>query len=196
MKSKEFLLYLIILACFFFLACEGKVYTPKPRGYFRIDIQDTTYTPLKGLYPYFFEYSNLAFVDSLRNREQYWVNLVYPDLNAVLHITYKSIDTNNLTDLINDSRTMAIKQIAKADDILESHILDSATNLYGKIYETVGNDAACTFQFWVTDRENHFLRASLYLNHVPQNDSLAPIISYLKKDMMHLIETFRWNKIK
>ena len=195
MKLKKNLFYLVLLICFFFFACEGKIYTPKPRGYFRIDIPDTTYTQLKGQYPYFFEYSNLAFIDSLKYREQYWVNLVYPDLEAVLHITYKSMDTNNLTDLINDSRTMAIKQIVKADDILESHIFDSATNLYGKIYETVGNDAACPFQFWVTDRQNHFLRGSLYLNQVPQNDSLAPIINYLKKDMLHLIETFKWNKI-
>jgi gliding motility-associated lipoprotein GldD len=76
---------------------------------------------------------------------------------------------------------------------LESHILDTTVNLYGKIYEAVGNDAACSFQFWVTDRQKHFFRGSLYLNQVPQNDSHAPVINYLKKDMMHLIETFRWN---
>ena len=184
---------LILSICFLFIACGEEFYTPKPRGFFRIDIKDTTYTHLKGEYPYFFEYSNRAFVDTLNRREKYWINLEYPDLNATLHITYKNMNINNLTDLINDSRTMAIKQIVKADDILESHILDTATHLYGKIYETVGNDAACPFQFWVTDRQKHFFRGSLYLNQVPQNDSLAPIINYLKKDMLYLIETFRWN---
>jgi len=184
---------LIILICFFFFSCGENVYVPKPRGYFRIDIQDTTYTPLKGKYPYFFEHSTRAYIDSLRRQEKYWINLEYPDLNATLHITYKNMDTNNLTDLINDSRTLVFKQIVKADDVLESHILDTATHLYGKIYELVGNDAACSFQFWVTDRQKHFLRGSLYLNQVPQNDSLAPLITYLKKDMMHLLKTFKWN---
>ena len=183
----------IILTCFLFFACGEEIYVPKPRGYFRIDIQDTTYAPLQGNYPYFFEYSNSAFVDSLAKNEKYWINLKYPNLNATLHITYKRMDTCNLTDLINDSRTMVFKQIIKADDILELHILDTETRLYGKIYETVGNDAACPFQFWVTDKEKHFFRASLYLNQVPQNDSLASIITYLKKDLMYLIETFRWN---
>jgi len=180
-------------ACFLFLACGEEFYTPKPRGYFRIDIPDTTYTPLEGKYPYFFEHSNRAVIDSLEKREKYWINLEYPDLNATLHITYKCMDTIDLTDLINDSRTLVFKQIVKADDILESHILDTATNLYGKIYETLGNDAACSFQFWVTDRQKHFFRGSLYLNQVPQNDSLAPVINYLKNDLMHLIKTFRWN---
>ena len=187
---------IIIIAstCFFFLSCgDGVVYTPKPRGYFRIDVHDTTYTPLQGNYPYFFEYSNQAVVDSLTRKEKYWINLEYPELNATLHITYKSMNTNDLSDLINDSRAFVFKQIVKADDIVESHILDTVINLYGKIYETIGNDAACPFQFWVTDRQKHFFRGSLYLNQVPQNDSLAPVINYLKKDMMHLIGTFRWN---
>ncbi len=193
MGSKTVVLFLAILICFSFIACEEEVYTPKPRGYFRIEIQDTTYRPLEGQFPYFFEYSNRAIIDSLENREQYWINLIYPDLNAVLFITYKDIKNNDLDDLINDSRILVFKQIAKADDIIESHILDSTINAYGKIYETVGNDAACPFQFWVTDRQDHFFRASLYLNNVPQNDSLEPVITYLKKDMMHLIQTFKWD---
>ena len=192
MDCKKIILFTVALVCFFFFACEDRVYTPKPRGYFRIEVKDTTYTPLEGNYPYFFEHSNRAFIEPLKDRDPYWANVIYPDLNAVLFVTYKNIKNENLTDLINDSRMFVYKQIVKADDILESHITDSAINLYGKIYETVGNEAACPFQFWVTDKQNHFFRASLYLNNVPQNDSLAPIINYLKKDMMHLIETFSW----
>jgi len=194
MKFVKIKIIAVISIFVLFFSCGDDFYVPKPRGYFRIDIPDTTYTPLKGKYPYFFEYSNLSFVDSLSRKERYWINIEYPCLNATLHITYKNMDTNNLTDLINDSRTIVFKQIVKADDVLESLILDTTLNLYGKIYETVGNDAACSFQFWITDRKKHFFRGSLYLNQVPQNDSLAPVINYLKKDMTHLIETFRWNE--
>ncbi|MDR1459921.1 MAG: hypothetical protein LBI60_06875 [Bacteroidales bacterium] len=182
-----------VLFCFFFIACRDEVYLPKPHGYFRINIQDTTYQPLTHSFPYFFEYSKWGFIDSLANRERNWVNLVYPNLDAVLYITYKNLHNNNLEDLINDSRMLAFKQIVKADDMIESQILDTTQHLYGRIYEAIGDEVACTFQFWLTDRENHFFRASLYLNNAPQNDSLEPVISYLKKDMMHLIETFHWN---
>ncbi len=173
-------------------SCNEDVYTPKPRGFFRIDIKDTTFQPLTGSYPYTFEYSNASFVDSIEPKGKNWINLIYPELNSILFITYKAVDDTNLNYLIDDSRIIVYKQIAKADDILESTIIDTSAQLYGKIYEATGNDAACPFQFWVTDRENHFFRGSLYLNNVPQNDSLAPIINYLKKDMMHLIETFTW----
>lgn len=192
MCSKGKVLLCGVLLCCFFIACREEVYMPKPRGYFRIKIQDTTYQPLKGYFPFFFEYSKWGFIDTLENKDKYWVNMIYPNLNAVLFMTYKDMDDSQLDDLINDSRMFAFKQIIKADDIIESQILDTANQLYGRIYETVGNEAACPFQFWITDRKEHFFRASLYLNTVPQNDSLEPVITYLKKDMLHLIETFQW----
>ena len=184
--------FIVLIAGMFFASCGDDIYTPKPRGFFRLDVKDTTFQSLTGSYPYTFEYSDAAFVDSLYPNEKHWINVIYPELNSILFITYKIVDDTNLNYLIDDSRIIVYKQIAKADDILESSIIDTAAHLYGKIYEATGNDAACPFQFWVTDRENHFFRASLYLNNVPQNDSLAPIINYLKKDMMHLIETFAW----
>ena len=174
------------------ISCNEDISTPKPRGFFRLNVNDTTFQPLSGNYPYFFEYSQAAFVDSIEPKGENWINLIYPELNSILFITYKTLNDTNLNYLIDDSRIIVYKQIAKTDDILESGIIDTSAHLYGKIYEAIGNDAACPFQFWVTDRENHFFRGSLYLNNVPQNDSLAPIINYLKKDMMHLIETFAW----
>jgi len=194
MNINKTLLFLCVLAGVLLYSCQEEVFTPKPRGYYRIDIKDTTYQSLQGDYPYTFEYSKAAFVDEERRPEKYWINLIYPELNSILFITYRTVDDTNLSYLIDDSRLLAFKQIVKADDIIESHIIDSAAHLYGRIYETVGNDAACSFQFWVTDREKHFFRASLYLSNTPQNDSLAPIIDYLKKDMFHLVETFGWRE--
>ena len=87
---------------------------------------------------------------------------------------------------------MVFKQINKADDILESSVLDDENHVYGKIYETIGDEAACPYQFWLTDKQKHFFRASVYMGCKPQNDSLQPVIDYVKKDMLHLIETFQW----
>ena len=51
---------------------------------------------------------------------------------------------------------------------------------------------ASTCQFWLTDSSRHFLRGALYLNHTPNNDSLAPVIDYIQTDIEHLVETLRW----
>ena len=64
--------------------------------------------------------------------------------------------------------------------------------VYGTTYRLRGSRVASTYQFWVTDSVNHFLRGALYLNKVPNNDSLAPVLEYIQADMDHLIETLRW----
>jgi gliding motility-associated lipoprotein GldD len=48
------------------------------------------------------------------------------------------------------------------------------------------------FQFTTTDSTQNFLRGALYFNVPVQNDSLQPAIEYMKKDVMHLINTLRW----
>jgi gliding motility-associated lipoprotein GldD len=44
----------------------------------------------------------------------------------------------------------------------------------------------------VTDSTKHFLRGAVYFNTATKNDSLAPVIRYLKQDAIHLIQTLRW----
>ena len=50
------------------------------------------------------------------------------------------------------------------------------------------------FQFHITDSSSHFLRGALYFNIATKNDSLAPIINFVKIDMIHLINTLEWNE--
>jgi gliding motility-associated lipoprotein GldD len=52
------------------------------------------------------------------------------------------------------------------------------------------------FQFYVTDSTTHFLRAALYFRTALKNDSLAPVINYMKEDMLHMLETLEWKKEK
>jgi gliding motility-associated lipoprotein GldD len=52
--------------------------------------------------------------------------------------------------------------------------------------------AASPYQFYLTDSTRHFLRGSLYFDAIPNNDSLAPVIEYVKTDIQHLFETITW----
>jgi gliding motility-associated lipoprotein GldD len=54
-----------------------------------------------------------------------------------------------------------------------------------------GNTAS-PIQFYLTDSTKDFFRAALYFNNIPNQDSLAPVIDYLREDIMMMMETFRW----
>jgi len=45
----------------------------------------------------------------------------------------------------------------------------------------------------VTDSTTHFLRGALYFNTALKNDSLAPVIEYIKIDLAQLINTVTFN---
>jgi hypothetical protein len=47
-------------------------------------------------------------------------------------------------------------------------------------------------QFFTSDSTRHFLRGAVYVNTATQNDSLAPIIDFIKQDALHLVKTLQW----
>lgn len=183
-----------LIVCFFlFFSCKNEVYTPKPKGYFRIELPKHAYQSFDTVFPYRFEYSNYAFIfpDKSKFSEPYWINIIYPSFNATIFVSYKHVN-HNINTMITDSKTFVSNQIKKADDIVEYYIYDSINHVYGTSYDILGTNVACPYQFWLTDNEKHFFRAALYFNHAPNNDSLQPVIDYIKIDLLHLIETFSW----
>ena len=74
----------------------------------------------------------------------------------------------------------------------EQQFVDPTHRIYGTTYRLKGQNVASTYQFWVTDSTRHFLRGSLYIDCTPNNDSLAPVLTYIQEDMNHLIESIRW----
>ena len=98
----------------------------------------------------------------------------------------------NLTKHIEDSHSMAMSHIPHASGIRQIMIKDPARKVYGLCYDIRGSGAASPYQFYLTDSTSHFLRGALYFNISPNNDSLAPVIDFIEKDIQHLIETIRW----
>ena len=82
--------------------------------------------------------------------------------------------------------------MSRASGIRNIAIKDPKRNLYGLIYEINGLGAASPYQFYLTDSTKHFIRGSLYFDVIPNNDSLAPVIDFVKTDIQHLFETFNW----
>ena len=186
-----FFIFILLITGF---SCQND-YVPKPVGYYRIDLPAKEYQKSDTTFPYSFEYPSYAFIvrDSSSFAEPYWINVVYPAFHAQLHISYKKVN-RNLPKYLEDAHTLVNKHIQKANAISQQEYLNATNKVYGLVYEIKGSDAASSCQFYLTDSTANFVRGALYFDLVPNNDSLKPVIEFLKQDIDHMINTFRWKK--
>ena len=177
-----------------FTACDRE-YLPKPLGYNRLELPDHAYQDLPDSLPYTFQYSKHAELvrDTASIRERYWIEIYYPLLKSDIHITYKAVHHNKklLKEFMEDAYTLTAKHQIKAYAINEV-ITKTPSGKTAVIAELEG-EVPSQFQFTVTDSTQNFLRGALYFNTKVQNDSLAPAIEYMKRDMMQIINTLEWN---
>jgi gliding motility-associated lipoprotein GldD len=187
--------FLVALLCFFLAACSTN-YQPKPKGYNRLILPEEKYIALPDSLPYLFEYSTSAKLlrDSSWVNEKHFVEIYYPSLKANIHITYKKINNREalLKEFLNDAYNLTSKQQIKAYGIDEVKVVTSKGKT-ALIAEITG-EVPSQFQFTMTDSTKNFLRGALYFNTKVQNDSLAPAIDFMKREVMHLINTLEWRE--
>lgn len=186
---RPFVLALLILG---FLASCKESYTPKPRGYFRISFPEKSYNPLLLEQPFGFDIPTYSYAIPNEGRlaQKHEVNIVVSKNKATIHLSYKQVN-DNLSELTEECRSLAYKHTIKASSIDPRLFINAKNKVYGTIYKINGN-AASPMQFYLTDSVKHFLRGSLYIKEVPNYDSLRPVIQFLEKDMVHMIETTKW----
>jgi gliding motility-associated lipoprotein GldD len=187
LKRFPALIFMVLLLAY---GCSD-IPMPKPRGYFRIDLPERHYIPFDTTFPYTFEYPSYARISPDNNGNPYWINIDYPRFKGRIHISYKSVN-GNLAQYTEDAHALVMKHIPKASAIDEIRIDNHADHVHGLIYDIKGSGAASAYQFFVTDSTRHFVRGALYFSVLPNNDSLAPVIDFVKSDIQHMLETFRW----
>jgi gliding motility-associated lipoprotein GldD len=189
--------YLPLVVLFVSVVACNSTYTPKRKGYFKIDFPKHEYKVFdQPGYPYTFEYpvySNIIkdttfFEDKPEN--PYWINIEIPRFGGKIYISYKEVGKSDLTKLVNDAYNMTYKHSTRATEIVDS-TMHTATGVSG-VFFSVGGNAATAKQFFVTDSVKHFLRGALYFDASPNEDSLGVVNNFLQDDMKHLINTFRW----
>ena len=187
----------LILAMF--VACS-RDYSPKPRSYYRIDLPVKAYQELQGNYPYSFEYPVYARINPYKGKwenqdtSEYWANVEIPLFRSRIHLTYKRVN-GNLASLIEDAHMYAYKHSVKADAINQSEYQDSVAKVYSVLFDIKGNTAS-SLQFYATDSTENFLRGALYFDCEPNKDSLAPVREFLREDIIRMVESLRWKKIR
>lgn len=183
----------VVFIAILLFSCESESFTPKPKGYFRIDLPEKKYEQTILDCPFTFEKPTYTVIKMVEQADKpCWFNLDFTTLQASLYFSYNKIE-NNLNQYLDDSRTLAFKHSVKAIDIEQIVINYPQKKVYGLIYDIKGN-AASEFQFHLTDSVNHFLVGSLYFNTPPNQDSIQPVLDFVKQDIEHLFSTFEWKK--
>lgn len=179
--------------------CEEHVAVPKPRLYPRVLYPEKIYrTVAEGYCPFTFEAPTYARVerDTLFFEEAVksdcWFNLGVAELNAKIHCSYYPVTSRERFDeLVQDAFVMAQKHNIKASYIEEIPIDRPKARVHGMVFSIEG-PAASSYQFYLTDSTEHFLRGALYFDTQARPDSLAPVLAFMKADINRLLATLAW----
>ena len=178
------------------VGCGSNNFNPKPKGYNRIDLEPAKYQILADSFPFQLEYSTQARIlkDSSWIAERYWFDLHYEKLGANIQVTYKPVnnDRKTLEEYLMDSYKLTSEHKVKAYAIDET-VITLKNGVKATVMELSG-EVPTQFQFHVTDSTEHFLRCALYFRTATQNDSLRPVINYVKMDMLHMLNTLTWDQ--
>jgi gliding motility-associated lipoprotein GldD len=171
-----------------------EAYTPKPKGFLRIEYPEKKYISYNCSQGYKFEYPVYAKVSGDSNlKHPEWLNIEFPQFDGRIYLSYMKLNSDPGKH-IDESRDLAYKHTIKAESINESLISIPEKRVYGIFYDIKGN-AASSVQFFVTDSIKNFLRGSLYFNTQPNQDSLAPVIQFIRIDIDHFIKSLEWNSV-
>jgi len=179
MKSR-----LLFLLAVLFLSCNTD-YTPKPKALIKLDFPKKEYERIVINCPFYFEFP--VYSQLKKKNDNCLIDIVFPNQNGVLYLSYFELE-NNLTEHAKQSQKLAYKHNVNANS--PQFYVNDSLKVYGVLYEYDVMSATAT-QFYLTDSINHFFRGSLYFD-TEINDSILPINNFLKYDVKHLIETFRW----
>ncbi len=194
--------YFHSLACALFIiliSCDSNAPLPKPVAYYEMDfpVRDSLLSFQMNECHFTFKYPNYIEVeqDTLFFNEKpddpCWLNLKYPTLNGIVHMSYKSLNKNDLYSLTEDYHRMKNKHVVKANYIDESEIKNEDKHLYGLISD-VGGDVASSYQFYITDSTENFVRGSLYFRTEPNADSLKPAVLFVRNDVIDILNSWEW----
>lgn len=196
MKKNHF--YLLLLLAIIGQGCNSDYTAGKKRGYYRIAFPAKTYQRFdRPGYPYTFEYPSYAVVSKDSTffqdpAEDWWINIDIPRFAGRIYISYKPVrDARGFDSLVQDGFKMAYRQHVNMATGITDSVIKTPHGVEG-IYFSLGGNTATANQFFVTDSVRHFLRGALYFDATPNADSLGIVNEFLKKDLLHLINSLQW----
>lgn len=172
-------------------SCTEEMVIPKPPTYLRSELPSKhNYITIEDDCPYSIEINDLYTFKAVPQSCHKDIEL--GPLNGIMHFSYIEM-TEPLKTYIDYALTKVDEHKVVADAIDDEQILRPESNVFGTFFELKGN-VASPFQFYLTDSTSRFVSGVIYFNSKPNYDSLKPSLEYLKKDVLHLMNTFEWDK--
>jgi len=190
---------LSLLILLLIVSCGGDEATlPKPRLYPKITYPERGYKsydladcPFTLEYP---SYGKIVRDDYFEDKEPVhpcWFDILLGGINASLHCSYLPInDRKHFDELVGDAFRMVTEHNVKADARRDS-LFTNPAGVDGLLF-AINGDVATPIQFFMTDSTSHFMRGSLYFDDKVNADSIAPLLSFVRTDIDHILESFEW----
>ncbi|MDR0699769.1 MAG: gliding motility protein GldD [Tannerella sp.] len=191
--TRRIIIFSFLFTCLL-LSCK-KNYTPKPKGYLRIEIREAQYVAFdRDELPYGFNISTQTAVETpSKDSSLNWLNIDYYDFEAKIYCSYQPITPQTLPICENECRRLIEHSVKNADAINERFYENKERHIYASLFLIEG-ESASPIQFTLTDSVSNFFRGALYYTYGSNADSLAPVTEYIKKDIVELIQSFYWKK--
>jgi gliding motility-associated lipoprotein GldD len=182
-----------------FAGCDDddEIGTPKPRGYFRIEMPEKKYVQYDAECPFTMEipaYSKL-YHSAAPNALPCWRDLFFEKFRATIYLSYHQVENDSMLEqLINDNWKFFEAHEQMGGGLRDTAFLRENDRVFGSVV-TLGGNAAAQVQFYLTDSTKNFLRGSLYFYSSPNRDSLLPVLDFLRKDIYHMAQTLKWKDV-
>ena len=197
---KKYALFSFLLLLF--AQCEEPVYAPKPRAYPKVEYPERSYQDFQEAYcKMTFAYPSYAKIEQDRYffgdapPDACWFDIKFPDFDAVLHCSYVPITKKNTIETLQKDAFKLTDWHNKKATFMEDQFFENEQQVIGMTFEVEG-PVASPVQFYLTDslQQQHFIRGAFYFNSRAEPDSLAPILTFIKQDIQHLLNTFEWKE--
>jgi gliding motility-associated lipoprotein GldD len=172
--------------------CSGDELKPKPHGFPRMELPPHQYKTFDcERCPFTFDYpvyGSVTFVhpDSCR------FDIVFDRFGCKWHFTLEHLDEESYTyrQAFEKYRSMIYQHSRKGKVYEEPIQLSEGVGRFFELYGEVPTSA----QFFFSDSSRYAVENSFYFRTALRNDSLAPVIDYMKQDLWHALETFEWRE--
>ena len=195
MKFQLFIIFILLIS-----SCQTEqVAKPRPKQYPRVIWPDAEFVSQKLDYcdfsfdaPSYAKVIKKERVAGEQSLHPCWFDIRMESLNATVFCSYYKIDLQNSYDkLVEDAYTMVSKHNVRANfrDEVAIETLGGSSGIIFKIEGPV----ATPYQFFISDKVDHFLRGSLYFDQKIDQDSMGLIIQLLQKDLNKLVGSVKWD---
>jgi gliding motility-associated lipoprotein GldD len=187
------MIIILILSGLFFVSCKKNEY-PKEYVYPRIDYPAAKYIATgNSACPYYLEYPVFSSISipETKKSDAFWLDIRFESYKASFYTTFLKI--NNKTDFAEKElsfNNMLIERLSEYSEIRENKDLKNHQGYNATIYEIKG-DPAMPIAFYISDKQNFFYQGYLYFDYIPVTDSISDITNGIKRDLTHMIESFR-----